>query len=377
MVEGEAAAGKWIEVPQKVIADSEEIARIRHERVRANWVAETQGSELGETVGSGQRRRRRGQPWSPAVVVSAILGLVVVAIALVGFQFMRREATGSRTGEPEAAPVPTGSVLPGRSDADFAAGVADVAAIADGGRGDWSENLSVTEGSLALPMPSPESALRNYLERGLSGRDELNTLLLEGRLEFAGESFDFRILKRRPQSFRFEFAANANVVRSLGAVAPEDGVWQAITVNGEVREVGPAPADLAEKVRLISYFDFFRLDRLALQWRSRPDSVKVELDAPAAVDGVVCQVLVLTRDGGESVRAFVNPATGNILRESYLHEGQEISAFYRGFLARGEYRFPSEIIHQRDGETFDRMFLTRVAANPGLFTEVFEAPVVR
>lgn len=237
------------------------------------------------------------------------------------------------------------------------------------------ENSGTFQGAASSPrgIPPGETLLLEFLQTGLSQRDQIESLLLEGELAFDSQLLEFTILKKRPRLLRLEFEVDSNTSIAIGNTRTGE-LWHAVLLEGEVMNVEEPPEELAQKVTLLTHFDILRTDRLAGEWRRNPANVTATDEGTDDIDGVEVQLLRLTNREGEFVVAAYDTETDRILEERFDLDGKSIRVRYADWQQIDNFRFPTEITHFRNGERLDHMSLQRIAPNRGVLSDLFERP---
>ena len=227
-----------------------------------------------------------------------------------------------------------------------------------------------------LPIPgfaqSDTYILKRILERytgaygGFRDADALSSLSVEGTIIQNGQTFDFLMRKKRPESMRYRLSNESNSV-----ITGYDGSqgWLRTKSNGKV-SVHSLDAEALRCMREQSRFD----SPLFRHLEKREDTI--ELIERTTLDERSVLVLEVLAADSEVSRYYLDLMTAHVVRVDQLDAEGELSiqTLYRDYREVEGFPFAFEIETRVGGETRSLAKVNKIDVNPGLLSFYFSMP---
>ena len=210
--------------------------------------------------------------------------------------------------------------------------------------------------------------LQRYTETygGFRDAKALTSLSVEGTIRQDGQSYDFLVRKKRPDSIRYRLSQGANQVDT-----GFDGVscWLRMESGGEVSIAeleGAAARALREQARFESPL-FRHLEK-------RENTINL-VERTVFNDSSVF-VLKVSEPSGRISRYYLDARTAHLLRHDRLDDSGAVlfQTLYRDYREVEGYPFAHEVENRAGGETVSLVQLKTIEVNPGLLSFYFETP---
>jgi len=224
----------------------------------------------------------------------------------------------------------------------------------------------------ALAQSGDALAVQRILERytetlgGPRAVEALTSLSIEGTQTQNGESYDFLMRKKRPNSIRYRL--------NLGDTLVDCGYngragWQRTKVGGEVT-IEDLSNDQLDVLRDEADFDSPLFRHLEKSWNA------ITLIEKKLVDGEYVNVLEVTKFGKPFARYYLNARSGLILQRVRMNaDGTPgLETLYRDYREVDGCHFAFEVENRIGDQQVSLVQIETIEVNPGLLSFYFEKP---
>lgn len=210
--------------------------------------------------------------------------------------------------------------------------------------------------------------LQRYTETygGFRDADALYSLSVEGTIEQNGQSYEFLMRKKRPNSIRYRLSNGMNSV--VTGYNGSSG-WLRTESNGEI-SIKDFNAEASNALREHAQFEsplFRHLEK---------SENEITLVERTVIDGAGVYVIEVRVIGSPITRYHLEARTTHPLRYEELDAEGEVTfqTLYRDYKEVDGFPFAHEIENLVDGETVSLAKINTIKVNPGLLSFYFEKP---
>lgn len=201
---------------------------------------------------------------------------------------------------------------------------------------------------------------------GFRDADALSSLSVEGTILQNGQTFEFRMHKKRPNCMRYRLSSESKSI-----VTGYDGSqgWIQTKINGEVS------IDLLDHEAKRSLREQTRFESPLFRHFDKPDN-EIELIERITLGGRSVLVLEVIEYDSDASRYYLDFETAHIVRVDHLDaEGNlSIQTLYRDYREVEGYPFAFEIETRANGERKSLAKVNRIIVNPGILSFYFAKP---
>ena len=213
-----------------------------------------------------------------------------------------------------------------------------------------------------------ESVLQRFIKAygGFRDANALSSLSVQGSILQNGQTFDFLMRKKRPNSMRYRLSNESNSI-----ITGYDGSQGWIrTKNNQEVSIDLLDKEARRKIRYQSRFDsplFYHLQKRENQ---------IELIERISLDERSVLVLEVIEYDSEASRYYLDLETAHIVRVDHLGADGELSiqTLYRDYREVEGFPFAFEIETRVNGETKSLAKVNSIDVNPGIFSVYFAKP---
>ena len=213
-----------------------------------------------------------------------------------------------------------------------------------------------------------ESVLQRFTKAygGFREADALSSISVEGTILQNGQTFDFLMRKKRPDSMRYRLSNEYNSI-----ITGYDGSHGWIqTKNNQEVSIDLLDEEAHRKIHDLSRFDsplFYHLQKREYQ---------IELIECTSLNERSVLVLELIEYDSEVSHYYLDLETAYIVRVDHLDADGELSiqTLYRDYREVEGFPFAFEIETRVNGETKSLAKVNSVDVNPGIFSVYFAKP---
>lgn len=213
-----------------------------------------------------------------------------------------------------------------------------------------------------------ESVLQRFTKAygGFRDANALSSLSVQGSILQNGQTFDFLMRKKRPNSMRYRLSNESNSI-----ITGYDGSQGWIrTKNNQEVSIDLLDKEARRKIRDQSRFDsplFYHLQKRENQ---------IELIERISLDERSILVLEVIEYDSEASRYYLDLETAHIVRVDHLDAdgGISIQTLYRDYREVEGFPFAFEIETRVNGETKSLAKVNSIEVNPGVLSFYFAKP---
>jgi hypothetical protein len=214
-----------------------------------------------------------------------------------------------------------------------------------------------------------QRVLQRYTEAygGFGDANSLSSLSVEGTIEQDGQTFDFFMRKKRPDSFRYRLsnASNSVVTGYNGSSA-----WLRTTTNGEV-SITELDGQAASVIR-----EQARFDSPLFRYLERSED-ELELLERTTFEGHSVYLIEVRVLGRGLFHYYLESEAAHVLRRDQLDADTGailVQTLYRDYREVDGYPFAYEVETLIDGQRVSLAKINSIDVNPGILSFYFEQP---
>lgn len=210
--------------------------------------------------------------------------------------------------------------------------------------------------------------LQRYTEAygGLRDVNALSSLSVEGTIRQDGQTYEFLLRKKRPDSIRYRLTNGPSSV-----VTGYDGAssWLRVETDNEV-SITDLDAEAARALRERARFE----SPLFRHLEKGENAISLIERTVLGEDRVY--VVEVREPGGRTSHYYLESITAHVLRHDALDASGEITfqTLYRDYRQVDGYPFAHEVENRAGGETVSLVQVKTIEVNPGLLSFYFDKP---